>query len=338
MTEPTRRAPLSADLLPASGAWRPGDPVGGRQFLTVAEDRPFVLEGGGQLRDVTVAYETWGDARRRRRQRRAGVPRPHRRQPRRRPQRPRPPHRRAGGTTSSAPAAPSTPTAASSCASTCSAGARARTGPASIDPDHRPAATARPSRWSSIRDMVRTQARVADHLGIDRWLAVVGGSMGGMQVAGVGRHVPRPGAGRWSPSPRTAAATRPADRLARACGAARSPSTPSGAAATTTTPRPATVRTRAWPLARQIAQITYRSDAGVQRAVRSRAARPARRPLRAVAALRGRGLPRLPRRQAGPPLRRQLLPAAQPRPWTCTTSAAAAAASTARWPHHRARA
>src|SRR5690606_14417593 len=34
----------------------------------------------------------------------------------------------------------------------------------------------------SIRDMVRCQAAVADHLGIGRWLAVVGGSMGGMQV------------------------------------------------------------------------------------------------------------------------------------------------------------
>jgi homoserine O-acetyltransferase len=34
----------------------------------------------------------------------------------------------------------------------------------------------------SVRDMVRTQAAVADHLGIDRWALVVGGSMGGMQV------------------------------------------------------------------------------------------------------------------------------------------------------------
>ena len=34
----------------------------------------------------------------------------------------------------------------------------------------------------SIRDWVRTQAALADHLGIERWLTVVGGSMGGMQV------------------------------------------------------------------------------------------------------------------------------------------------------------
>jgi homoserine O-acetyltransferase len=34
----------------------------------------------------------------------------------------------------------------------------------------------------TIRDMVRTQMRLADHLGIGRWHAVIGGSMGGMQV------------------------------------------------------------------------------------------------------------------------------------------------------------
>ncbi len=34
----------------------------------------------------------------------------------------------------------------------------------------------------TIRDMVRAQKRLMDHLGIGRWLAVIGGSMGGMQV------------------------------------------------------------------------------------------------------------------------------------------------------------
>ena len=34
----------------------------------------------------------------------------------------------------------------------------------------------------TIRDMVRAQAKLADHLGVDCWHAVVGGSMGGMQV------------------------------------------------------------------------------------------------------------------------------------------------------------
>ncbi|HRE03941.1 MAG TPA: hypothetical protein PLV68_21780, partial [Ilumatobacteraceae bacterium] len=49
------RAPL-----PVTGAWRPGDPVGHRQFLTIAVDHPMALDGGTTLTDIVVAYETWG--------------------------------------------------------------------------------------------------------------------------------------------------------------------------------------------------------------------------------------------------------------------------------------
>ncbi len=47
---------------PATGAWRPGDPPGHRQFVTLfAEaDGPLRLELGGTLSPVVVAYETWG--------------------------------------------------------------------------------------------------------------------------------------------------------------------------------------------------------------------------------------------------------------------------------------
>ncbi|MFP4445352.1 MAG: homoserine O-acetyltransferase [Desulfosudaceae bacterium] len=60
-------------------------------------------------------------------------------------------------------------------------GCMGSTGPASIDP-----ATGRPYGMSfpviTIGDMVRAQKALLDHLGISRLLAVVGGSMGGMQV------------------------------------------------------------------------------------------------------------------------------------------------------------
>ena len=48
-------------LLPVTGAWRPGDPPGRRRFVHLGTDRPFVLEGGGCLNDVSIAYETWGE-------------------------------------------------------------------------------------------------------------------------------------------------------------------------------------------------------------------------------------------------------------------------------------
>ncbi|MGE4505907.1 MAG: homoserine O-acetyltransferase, partial [Desulfovibrionaceae bacterium] len=60
-------------------------------------------------------------------------------------------------------------------------GCRGTTGPADPDP-----ATGRPygSRFPvvTIGDMVEVQARLMDHLGVRRLLAVVGGSMGGMQA------------------------------------------------------------------------------------------------------------------------------------------------------------
>lgn len=60
-------------------------------------------------------------------------------------------------------------------------GCHGSTGPTSINP-----ATGEP--WGPdfpkvrVRDWVHTQARLADYLGIEQWAAVVGGSLGGMQV------------------------------------------------------------------------------------------------------------------------------------------------------------
>jgi homoserine O-acetyltransferase len=166
--------------LPVTGAWRPGDHPGRRQFLTIATDRPFALEGGGFLRDITIAYETWGEL---------------------------------DATASNAVLVCHALTGDSHAAGELGPGHRSpgwwyaligpgraldtdrlfvvcvnvlggcqgTTGPASTNPD-----TGAPYGSSfpvvSVRDMVRTQAAVADRLGIRRWLTVTGGSMGGMQV------------------------------------------------------------------------------------------------------------------------------------------------------------
>ena len=60
-------------------------------------------------------------------------------------------------------------------------GCMGSTGPAETDPsDGKPYGLNFPI--VTIRDMVRAQKRLVEHLGINRLLAVVGGSMGGMQV------------------------------------------------------------------------------------------------------------------------------------------------------------
>ncbi|MCQ9156223.1 homoserine O-acetyltransferase MetX [Acidomonas methanolica] len=59
-------------------------------------------------------------------------------------------------------------------------GCMGSTGPRSIGPKGEPWGTEFPP--ITIRDMVRAQALLLDHFGIDRLFAAIGGSMGGMQV------------------------------------------------------------------------------------------------------------------------------------------------------------
>lgn len=59
-------------------------------------------------------------------------------------------------------------------------GCRGSTGPASIAPDGRAWGSRFP--FITIRDMVTAEVALADSLGIQRWGAVIGGSMGGMRT------------------------------------------------------------------------------------------------------------------------------------------------------------
>jgi homoserine O-acetyltransferase len=174
------RSVVGGDLMPASGAWRPGDDPGHRRFFTFAVDRGFALDSGETLRDVTVAYETWGDL--------------------------APDasnavllcHAWTGDSHAAGPAGRGHPTPGwwdgfvgpgkpvdtnrwfVVCANALG-GCQGSTGPASASPvDGAPYGSRFPV--ITIRDMVRTQARLADHLGIGAWHTVIGGSMGGMQV------------------------------------------------------------------------------------------------------------------------------------------------------------
>jgi homoserine O-acetyltransferase len=165
-------------LLPASGAWREGDPIGHRQLLHV--DHPFALEGGGVLPRITLAYETWGTL--------------------------APDasnaillcHALTGDSHAAGPLERGHPTPGWWDAlvgpgkaidtdrwfvvcSNVLGGCQGTTGPSSPHPDD-----GRPwgSRFPvvSVRDWVRSQAILADHLGVARWHSVIGGSMGGMQA------------------------------------------------------------------------------------------------------------------------------------------------------------
>jgi homoserine O-acetyltransferase len=59
-------------------------------------------------------------------------------------------------------------------------GCQGSTGPASLAPDGRPWGSRFP--FLTVRDQVAAEIALADHLGIERWALVIGGSAGGMRV------------------------------------------------------------------------------------------------------------------------------------------------------------
>lgn len=166
--------------LPVTGAWRPGDEPGHRQFFTFATDRRFALDSGATLTDVVVAYETWGrldaDASNAVLVCHAWTGDSHAAGPAGRG------HSQPGWWDDNVGPGKAIDTDRYFvvCANVLG-GCQGSTGPASPHPlDGRPYGSRFPV--VTIRDMVRAQARLADHLGIPRWLSVVGGSLGGMQA------------------------------------------------------------------------------------------------------------------------------------------------------------
>jgi homoserine O-acetyltransferase/O-succinyltransferase len=168
------------DVLPVTGAWQPGDEPGHRQFFTFATDRRFALDCGVALSDVVVAYETWGrldaDGSNAVLLCHAWTGDSHAAGP--------------AGRGHSAPGwwddavGPGKPIDTDKYFVVCAnvlGGCQGSTGPASPHPvDGRPYGSRFPV--ITIRDMVRAQAQLGQHLGVARWLSVIGGSMGGMQA------------------------------------------------------------------------------------------------------------------------------------------------------------
>ena len=158
----------------------PGDPPGHRQFFRFAPGRLLALDGGSALSDVTVAYETWGTLDERGTNAVLVC------------------HAWTGDSHVTGPAGrghstpgwwegmvgPGRPIDTNRWFVVCAnvlGGCQGSTGPASLHPvDGRPYGSRFPV--VTVRDMVRTQARLADALGVSVWHAIVGGSMGGMQV------------------------------------------------------------------------------------------------------------------------------------------------------------
>lgn len=165
------------DLPPASGAWREGDPVGRRQWVSLAG--PLPLEAGGKLPGARVSYETWGvlneDASN------AVLVL----------------HALIGDSHVTGPAEPGHPTAGwwdelvgpgraldtnrwFVVAPNALGGCQGSTGPADDRGDGTPWGGDFPT--ITVRDTVRAEVQLADALGIPRWAAVLGGSLGGMRA------------------------------------------------------------------------------------------------------------------------------------------------------------
>ena len=165
---------------PATGAWFPGMPVGGRKFAQFPGDRPFALDGGKVLSNVSIAYESWGTLNADATNAILIC------------------HAWTGDSHVTGAAEEGHPTPGwwegvvgpgkaidtNTWFVVCSnviGGCQGSTGPATAHPEDGQLYGPR-FPVITVRDMVRAQVRLTDMLGIRTWHSVVGGSMGGMQV------------------------------------------------------------------------------------------------------------------------------------------------------------
>jgi homoserine O-acetyltransferase len=164
---------------PFPGLWQPGDEPGRRQFATLFEREGLRLEGGDVLPRVSVAYETWGELNDARSNAILVL------------------HALTGDSHAAGPAGPGhlvsgwwdrligpgAPIDTDRYFVVCPnvlGGCQGTSGPGSLAPDGEPYGSRFPV--ITIRDQVAVEEALADRLGIDRWQAVIGGSMGGMRA------------------------------------------------------------------------------------------------------------------------------------------------------------
>lgn len=161
---------------PATGAWRDGDPVGFRQFANLG---PLALESGATLPHVRMAFETWGELSESRdnailifhaltgdshvAQHPGGSPQ----------------NEGWWDDVVGPGKAVDTDRYFVVCPNVLG-GCQGTTGPASLSPRGHEWAADFP--FVTIRDQVAAYQRLGEHLGIARWNAIIGGSMGGMHA------------------------------------------------------------------------------------------------------------------------------------------------------------
>jgi homoserine O-acetyltransferase len=161
---------------PATGAWREGDPAGDRQFVSIGS---LALERGDELQNVRIAYETFGTLNAAADNAVLVL------------------HTLTGDSHAVGEAGLGHPTAGwwggnigpgksidtdewFVVAPNMLGGCQGSTGPASSAPDGAEWGARFP--FVTIRDQVAAQVAFSDAIGVPRWAAVIGGSMGGMQA------------------------------------------------------------------------------------------------------------------------------------------------------------